>query len=218
MASQPDWLERELAGYRIRLLEQLEAQGARLEANTQAMRDLLAGMARASGPAGGTLTGPLTALSLPLDPEVLNRLLTVARFLGKTVAGVFSLSVTAKGDGTPAILATYPYPNTVNLFLEDLYWTTSYASPLVRVQAVIDGTVVTTPTDLGLASATGRIALGQFYYVQQSALFTVVNTSGTDATVSVQADGMVIDADFWRQFYVPLLTKDIEAMEGMVGL
>ena len=206
-AAGPGFLERELAGYRVQLLERLDRLAEGIERNTRILER------SGSTPAGAV---PAQAAPVPLDPEVLNRLLAFARYLGKTTVGLFSLQASVAAGGS-TVVDVVPYAGTVTLYLEDLLVDTTLTDPGLTFEAVVDGHLITQPLPVSLTAAQMRLSLGQFYYFDQGVQVTLTNATNTDAQVTLLSNSIVIEAEFFNSFYLALVEANIKSLEGLAA-
>lgn len=164
---------------------------------------------------------PSPVISLPLDPEVLSRMIVMARQYGYVQTGIFTITQAVPAGsapplGLPVVVAVPPLPGTVTVFLEPMVVTSTYASPLIVVDVNIDGVDVTPPPyEFRFVEPRDTVSLGQFYYIARGVVVTLYNYTDTDITISMKADVAAIDSEFFFRTYMRLISIDVEYMERM---
>lgn len=189
------------------------------QAVTAAKLDAVLQAIQGGAGAPGAGVAPQASLNQALDPNVLNRLLMVARFLGKVQGSLMSVTIDVPGNGVPVDFIFTPPAGYVLLYVSDTLLSTTYASAALLVDILIDGEDVTPPpAEFALVNAQQLANPGQFYYLENELKATLTNGSGVDAQVTMQASIAFIDADYFHhQFYLPLIQADIERMEALVA-
>jgi len=162
----------------------------------------------------GAPVSPAPVVAIPVDPEVVNRILTFARFLGVAQTVLFTVSLSAPSGQTTTFSFAIPQ-NKVDLFVQPGRVVTNYASPSLLVDLRIDGTDLTPPPfEAALVEPALEVDLGQFYFAQNQIQINVTNNSGTTAEVSASLGVLRIDQDFFfNKFYVPLVRKQVALAE-----
>jgi hypothetical protein len=161
-------------------------------------------------PVPGAPASPQAVVAIPVDPEVVNRILTFARFLGVAQTVMFTVSLTCPTGTTTAFSFQVP-TNKVDLFVQAGRVVTDYTSPYLTVDLDIDGQDLTPPPfEAALVEPVIPVELGQFYYAQSGIQLNINNTSGTTAHVSASLGVLRIDQDFFfNKFYQPLIRRQV---------
>ena len=163
--------------------------------------------------APGAPVSPMPVVTIPVDPEVVNRILTFARFLGKAKTVIFTLSASAPSGQATTFLLTIPQ-NEVDLLVQPGRVVTNYTNPSLLVDLWIDGTKLTVPYEAALVEPALEVDFGQFYFAQNQIQIVITNDSGTTAEVSTSLGVLRIDQDFFfNKFYVPLVNKQVAVAE-----
>lgn len=172
----------------------------------------------AAPPAGSSPIAAVPVIPMTFDPEVINRLLVMARFLGVAESKIMMLQHTVTAGSTVNIVLPVTQGK-VMLFFGGLDITTDYVSNSLTAVITADGQAITpAPYEYVFSRDTDTIKLGEFYYLERSLIGTITNDSNTDAVITWKANVILIDGDFFHnKFYVPLITKAIQAVENLVA-
>jgi hypothetical protein len=162
--------------------------------------------------ASGAAVSPTPVVAIPVDPEVVNRILTFARFLGVAQTVLFTVSLTCPPGPTPTTFSFQIPANKVDLFVQSGRVVTDYASPSLLVDLNIDGADLTPPPfEAALVEPSLPIELGQFYYAQSGIQLNITNQTQTTAHVSASLGVLRLDQDFFfNRFYQPLIRRQVE--------
>lgn len=157
---------------------------------------------------------------IPMDfsTEEISRMLLSGRNRGVVKFGEFTIKVLAKAGQKTYIL--FPsLPGTVSLLFGPLELTTDFTSNLITATMIVDGDVVSGPPyEYIFVRPEDEFFLGEFFYIQRMFEGIVTNDDVTDATITLRADVLNIDQNFFRnQFYLPLARKAVQAVENLVG-
>lgn len=184
-----------------------------------AMNALLGGTAAkqvAKASASGLVAVPV--INMTFDPESINKLLVLARWLGKAESAILTASVTATAGAT-TYLTVPAEEGKITVAYGGIGLTTDYVSNAMTMVVTVDGHVVTPPPyEYVFNRDTDSFDLGEFYYIERYLEAAITNLSATNADISFKAPVFAVDAEFFNKtFYKPLVNAAIQAVENLVG-
>jgi hypothetical protein len=191
-----------------------------LQAVTQALQSVakaLAALPTTAQTVGGkSIPVPLSALTLPLSPEILNQMVNAANIPGTSRIGVWKLTVTVPAGQT--VVVTVPVlPGTVAVFAAPLIVTATYYSSQIIADVWVDGNDVTPYPEYQI-TGDDQIEFGQYYYMRIGMQGTITNNSPTTTVITFKVEVMAIQQDFFESFYVPLIQHSVDSMKLLADI
>lgn len=150
-------------------------------------------------------------VSVPLDPEVLNRAIQAIMPTGKlkieTVVLTFSCPA---GVATSIILPLLPGWYCTR---REINYSSDFYDPNIIGMVYADGRLI---TPLGIAlSAPGPIDFGEFYVKKRDVSFIITNGTATDLVLTVHYITCHMEKTYYDEFYAPIVEYMYKALEGV---
>lgn len=150
---------------------------------------------------------------VPLDPEALNGAIQAMRLKGMSMFPQTRLAWAIPAGVTTDFTLTMP-ANFVDtrrfcMVSSDFY------DPAIVLNIFVDGQPAT-PQGVAITGPT-TIDFGEFYVKHDNVRFSTVNGTGTNAVLSLQNVGALMEKSFYDEFYAPLLTYMYDKLKEVVG-
>lgn len=148
-------------------------------------------------------------VSVPLDPEVLNRAIQAVTPLGKARFGTTRGAVLC-----PAGLTTsWTHYMMTNYYCTDreIYFSADFYDPLIVVNIYVDDHLVT-PYGIQLTGP-GPLNFGDYYVKKTKVDVVAVNATATPCVISSHWNWTSLEKSFYDEFYRPILNYMYRSLE-----
>jgi len=161
-------------------------------------------------------TQEIAKVSMPIDFRNLGRLIQSFGVPGETEFLLYSQTVLVPAGTETTFVVLIP-ENFVGAFIEPVYIMSDYYSSSITGKVTVDDTRVVTPIPYYF-TAPARLSLGEWYVARRNLTITVNNGTGVDATMTAQAQVVLMQVSFYEEWYRPVLKASWEMVNDLVEL
>ena len=150
-------------------------------------------------------------VTIPLDPEVLNRALQAMKLKGLMSFPTTRFTWLCAAGAITNFTVFMPEGLVCTRRMGTL--TSNFYDPNITVLCFVDGELAT-PYPIPL---TGEVVvdLGEYYVKHRDLRFTVVNATVTNALLSWTKVSSLMEKSFYESFYVPIIEYVYKTLEGV---
>lgn len=150
-------------------------------------------------------------VSVPLEPQLLNRAIQAMRHQGKASFPAIRLAWSCPAGA----ITDFPIDLAANTIATCNFWELSsdYYDRNIVVNVYVDDGLVT-PSGIALTGPT-KVNYGEYYIKRRGVLISTDNPTATDAILSYEGQGCFLEKSFYEEFYAPIIDYMHRVLEGV---